>query len=553
MNLTWHIIKKDLRALRWPLLLWTLLIIMKLVAGAMLLTADGTEDPQWFKRLESLAMVFAGLETLSVILVAALVQQDLLVGSSAFWVTRPISGGRLLRAKLAAIGLIFILWPLVVTLPWWLACGYGPRDLAGAAMETASIHLIVVLVGLLWAVVTDGYSRFILWALITLAAVPVVLLSIGMYRLTFSTNVADDVLWARSGLVIACALSGITTVVVHQFLTRRTARSIGIIVTTLVLMLVLGLWWPWSLGLEDRWRAFVQRQIESDWPASAQPPGLSLSLEQAELLRMVNAQPERPLQLRLDCRVPSLPADQALTPSLANQFTLRWSDGETKQGWSWIHSRAGWYDRVAIHALGMTPESADDAVLAQIHQMLPATVAARLQVEPAEFSLKAQFAVMALESSSRVPLVPGPREVRGHVGERIAHLDTVGEELRVTFVRHHPQFLSDTLIGMASYVLGVRHVNIAWFPQYHLVNRDRSYMDGGSRTAIFRSRVATVQITLETVAFRAMKPEKGHLPRPEAIRALNEAELMRLVYREHARFTTELKVPSLMVKPSVNN
>jgi hypothetical protein len=49
-----------------------------------------------------------------------------------------------------------------------------------------------------------------------------------------------------------------------------------------------------------------QRQIESDWPASAQPPGLVLSVEQAELIRMVNALPDRPLQLRLDCRVSGL-------------------------------------------------------------------------------------------------------------------------------------------------------------------------------------------------------------------------------------------------------
>ena len=43
MNLTWHIVKKDLRALRWPLVLWTLLIVAKLGMGVVLLTADGTE------------------------------------------------------------------------------------------------------------------------------------------------------------------------------------------------------------------------------------------------------------------------------------------------------------------------------------------------------------------------------------------------------------------------------------------------------------------------------------------------------------------------------
>jgi hypothetical protein len=103
MNLTWHIIKKDLRALRWPLLLWTLLIVMKLGAGALLLTADGTEGDSWILSLDAAAKILAALEVLSFILVAALVQEDPLVGTTAFWVTRPISGGRLLRAKLLTI------------------------------------------------------------------------------------------------------------------------------------------------------------------------------------------------------------------------------------------------------------------------------------------------------------------------------------------------------------------------------------------------------------------------------------------------------------------
>jgi hypothetical protein len=127
MNLTWHIVKKDLRALKWPLALWIFVIIAKLGIGVVLLNADGTEGVEWFNKMDALAKILGIFEFVSFVLTAALVQQDLLVGTTAFWMTRPISGGRLLRAKLLSIGLVFGLLPVLVTLPWWQGCGYGPR------------------------------------------------------------------------------------------------------------------------------------------------------------------------------------------------------------------------------------------------------------------------------------------------------------------------------------------------------------------------------------------------------------------------------------------
>ncbi len=42
MNLTWHIVKKDLRALKWPLLFWLLIIIAKLGIGVALVLEHRT-------------------------------------------------------------------------------------------------------------------------------------------------------------------------------------------------------------------------------------------------------------------------------------------------------------------------------------------------------------------------------------------------------------------------------------------------------------------------------------------------------------------------------
>jgi hypothetical protein len=439
-----------------------------------------------------------------------------------------------------------------VTLPWWLACGYGLREIVGAAAETAAIHLVVVLVGLLWATVTDGFGRFLLWTLVTLVAVMAVFAWIGVHLAGLPVKPAEEVVWTRLFVVIVLALIGLVAVVVNQFRSRDTVRSLVMINVAILLMVSVGLWWPWSLGLQTWWQGFVMRQLESDWPDSAQPPGFEITMQQAELLRMVNSKPDRPLQLRVDCRVQGLPADQALIPSLANQFTLRWPDGQTKQGWSWVRSQADWYDRVSIPTLGIKSENAGGPVLPKIYQMLPATVADRLLAEPAEFTMKAQFAIMELESTTKISLEPGPRIRRGSAGERIAHLEKNGEQLQVTYIRHHPVFLSDTVLGMAVYLLGVRQANVGWFPQYLLINRSRNHVDRGQWLTKYTTSIATVGISQDTLTYRALPRVKGHHhPSLEAAKALDEAELVRMTYRERVRFTSELKVPSLMVEPPV--
>ncbi len=549
MKLIWHIIKKDLRALRWPLVLWTLLIVMKLGVGVILLTADGTGGDEWFLRLDALAKILASLEALSFILVAAWVQEDMLVGTTAFWVTRPIAGGRLLLAKLLGIMLVFVLWPLIVTLPWWLTCSYGPREIAWAALETAAIHVIVVLVGLLWAVVTDGFGRFLMWTLVMLAAIPAVAAGIGMYLTTHNVRLTGEVATTRILVVELLALLIILVVVVHQYLTRRTVRSVGMIVATVGLMLAVSLWWPWSWGLEERWQAFVTRQLEKDWPVSAESPGLTFAVEGSSLARMVNSRPDRPVQLRVNYHVKGLRADQTLVPSLANQFTLRWPDGQKQQGWSSIRTQGDWYDRVAMPALGLSTLPADSAVQAQIYQMLPAAVGARLQSAPAEYTLKAQFALMEIESTTVVPCQRNEWMFRGSTGERIAHVEREGEELLVTFVRQRPNFITDAVFGFSSYAMGVRRANTSWYPQYLLVNRALGFMDRGSERSKLQAYIGTVLITLETRAYRATKAAKGNRPRLDAIKALDDAEFTKVVYRARTQFSYELKADALVVEP----
>ena len=550
MNLTWHIVKKDLRALRWPLVLWTLLIVTKLGMGVVLLTADGTEGEAWFVRIDGTAKLLAALECAGFVLVAALVQEDLLVGTTAFWVTRPISGGRLLRAKLAGIGLVFGVLPLLVTLPWWLGCGYGWREIAWAAAETAALQAVVVLVGLLWAVVTDGLARFLMWTLVMLVAFPSIAGSIAVYHERTHASPGSGVVATRIALVISLAVLGVLAVVVHQYLTRRTWRSVSVIGGAVALIAAVALWWPWSWHIDTAWKSYLTGLHEKGWATAAEPPGLRFTLARADLQQMSSdgRRAERPARLRLQFKLDGLPRTQALMFSGANEFTLRWADGQPQQDWAWFRTEQSWNNRLGWQVLSSHPETVDATVDLQAIQTVPMAVAARLDSGPAAYTLRAQFGLMEIASSVPVPLAPGARSMIGPTGERVAHAEKEGEQLLVTFVRHWPSFLLDYAIGISDFMLGVRQANEGWLHQYLLVSQAKDYLDWGTEERMLRFRVGTVAIEVQTMAYRATKAGGGPKPLLAAIDALNAATFLKVNFRESARFTHEFKVDPLVVE-----
>jgi hypothetical protein len=550
MNLTWHIVKKDLRALRWPLLVWAGLIAAKLTVGLSILTTSGAGDAQLFGTLDGLSKLLAAFECLGVVLVAALVQEDLLVGTTAFWATRPIGGGRLLAAKLLGLAVIFIVLPVLVTLPWWIGCHLTFGQVAGAAMETAALHLVVVLLGLLLAVVTDGLGRFMLWLLAFVAAIPLIAAIVGSYLSHTNAVVTSEVATTRFIVSAGVLLLGIAVVVTHQFLTRRTWRSVTAIAAMLVLILGIAAWWPWSWHFESGWNNFLARQAEKAWPVGVEPPGLTFAVDGTEIVRRPfprTAKHGPYAQLVVKYHVDGLPGNQMLWPAV-NNYALRWADGTTHKGWSSFNGGPAWFERISLGA-----SATAEPLAAQVSQYLPEEIAARLDREPTTYELRSRFAVVELEAATRVPLAPGSRTVIGTLGERIGSVEKDGEEVLVTFVRHRPVLLGDYLADMGNYVLGGgRGMTIAP-SRYRLENREQHFVDQGTSVAALTSRIAGVELMWETKSYRAMKANGAKKPRFEAMKALDEAELIRVTFHSRGTFAHEIKVDPLVLAKPVSN
>lgn len=532
MNLTWHIAKKDLRALRWPLGLWLLCIVAKLGIGVLLLNDNGEEGVEWFQQMDFLAQGLAVGEVLSFVLVAALIQEDLMVGTEAFWMTRPISGGRLLRAKLLTIGLVFIVAPVLITLPWWLGCNYGAAEIAWAAVETAAVHAFVVLAALLWAAVTDGLGRFLMWTLVTLAVTPMVTAILAYYAKRGSPGPVPELMSTR--LMVACAIMivGTLVVLVHQYLTRHTWRSIAVIGGTLgLLILALG-FWPWAWNIEPKVFGYLLRRAEGEWPAGAEPAGLKFTLQSAEFAARKD-RPSRPGSLATSYRVEGLAEGQGMM-SYPSEHSWRWPDGTSESGYasgrSLLHSMA--MNQARAFVAGKSTAVPWEREHVSMLSFLPSSTMAKVRAQAPEYRLQARLQLMQFESVTPVPLQAGDWQVGGAVGERITAVEKSGEQLEVTFIRHAPEPFVDL-------VAGGRMAPTAWYSRYVLVNRHNGRVDGGATVVGRQTRIGTVGIHWETRSYRGTDKGGGRRPLLEAINALNESELIKVTYREQARFTHE--------------
>src|ERR1017187_9135761 len=107
MNLTWHIIRKDLSRFRLPITIWALAGTIMLVLNMHRVWQEAFGGP-----VGQMIATFSGVAffLLGIALLGWFVQEDNVATPGAFWQSRPISGGQLLAAKasIAFVLLVFI-------------------------------------------------------------------------------------------------------------------------------------------------------------------------------------------------------------------------------------------------------------------------------------------------------------------------------------------------------------------------------------------------------------------------------------------------------------
>jgi hypothetical protein len=300
MRLTLHILVKDVRGLRWHILL---VVALTLAVGYFLYATP---------YLYGLAQAY---------LIARVIQDDALAGDRQFWVTRPISWKALLAAKLIFIA---VLTTVPVFIAEWAA-------LAHQGLQPAS-HIS----GLIWGVASGA----VLWLpAAALAAVTRNLAEVAVCLLVTSPFLILPLIidpssnwqsldWARELVITPLYLLIALSVVLLQYSRRRAWPARALLACVLVLPPVLYAASPWDNGIALVFRPASQSgvpgiQIAFDGEPLKQPR----SWENAHGMESVYL----PLQLL------GLPPDTEVSFDAA-RVEIRSEDGASwRSGWSpWV-------------------------------------------------------------------------------------------------------------------------------------------------------------------------------------------------------------------------
>ena len=262
MNLTLHLAAWDLRHLRHYLGLWLGLVILQAVLVGYGPHLYPSETRHFFS-LSSVAGLVATLKAcLLAVMVAQLVQKDPTIGSTAFWLSRPVSRARLLAGKVLLLVAAVILPSLLVEVGLLFFTGVTPHDILRSVPQILFLALLAVATLMMLPAVTSSLARMIFAGGVALVGLPLLWFLVGgawvLYMLEPGTVVDVDVQVAQpvppvmyNTIFVGIALVLLVTagaVVGHQYLTRRTTGSRMILVAGVCLALLSMEHWEGVLG-----------------------------------------------------------------------------------------------------------------------------------------------------------------------------------------------------------------------------------------------------------------------------------------------------------------
>lgn len=230
-HLAWH----DLRSQRALLLAWVGILALlpaAILAGPALLLRMPRTPVLLLLRLLSTGF-----------LAAVIIQRDPLVGTTAFWLTRPISRTALFVSKLVSLGLVLVAVPWAVTLTAWWSTGALVSDAVRAANAVAIEQGVVTLLAAMAACITSSLTHFVVAAVAGFALVSAAGGVVVPAILRFWPFMTPDSRWRPDVFVVMLLVLGVPAIA-YQYNRLRQTRAAVMVVVALLVAFAGGIAWP---------------------------------------------------------------------------------------------------------------------------------------------------------------------------------------------------------------------------------------------------------------------------------------------------------------------
>jgi hypothetical protein len=309
-----HILKRDIRA-SWILLCAaSAFLVFQVVRLWQALSPENLEELYFpfsfhFSPLGVLVMYL-----IFVAIIVRLIHEDPLVGTSAFWLTRPISRKSLLLAKGLFVFLFLVIVPVAMNLILLFHFGMKSSQVLPFLFTMLAIHLAIICALASLAVVTPNWPSFIVAA-------------IGGLACQFVANNWLEIRsrqneWISSLMLFGLLLLCLTfSVVVHQYLTRKTLRSVVLLISGFVFV-----WLSCHFYIWDAFAPVPFRSHNSDSIASSIELVPTTKANEVRIIGSVQTYAlSRPILGTLDLRNIPVP-DQVVLARLSGR--LNYPNGE---------------------------------------------------------------------------------------------------------------------------------------------------------------------------------------------------------------------------------
>ncbi len=339
MNLTLHIMEKDFRCL-WRFLVpfWGLLMFHAVLiqARSVINLSSGFEGTFLLAGALTLLSLLVGILKVCwlAVIVSRLVQQDSTAGSTAFWLSRPVSGARLLLSKSLFLGLTVISPDLLLESAMLGVHGVTPYDILRSIPQIALPALLSALLLMMLASLISDLARMMFLGVLAMVA-----WFLASSTLTQLLPVVSTLLWIPHGtgsgwmapFLLPLAVAG--AVVCRQYLARGRAVSGSLACSVMFLTLLLVQFSQGFLGWVKRG---LDRENLASGQVSARVEKGSLALERVSVsdqalgLSQDDSDPEQEKQIFLKGQIvlENLPPDRCALPGLVSA-RLALPSGET--------------------------------------------------------------------------------------------------------------------------------------------------------------------------------------------------------------------------------